>query len=642
MVGLITATPSYSPQSATGGGIGTATEDANEQGYWSLEKCKRAYQDYLWSKRAEIDEQKQARRYRHAAHWTDAQIKILNARKQPVVTYNRIGRKINDIVGIVERLRKDPKGYPRTPQHEQGAELVSMVLREALDEARFKQIKSPTTAERAATEGIGGVEFELIPGDQGDPTIAINEVDGESFFYGRSFKYDFSDAPYMGIGKWLDLDMAIDLIPDKEQELRDSVGDSSDLTSNTDRDIHWFDTSGNRKQVRLIDIWYRHKGEFCWSLFTGSAIIKEGRSPWTDEKGKTASKFIMFSAGVDHDGDRYGFPRDLKSANDEINQRRSKGLHELNARRIIAEQGAFEDPEKARTEAARPDGFIITQKGFAVQFDDQAKMANVQGQLQFLQDAKDEIENYGGNPALIETNANAKSGRAIALLQQAGLAQLGPFILWYSDWKIRVYRQMWCAIKQHWTSERWIRVTDDQSLAQFVKVNEMQVGPGGMPQIVNQLGALDVDIILDEGPDQINMAADTFDALNSLLPSIAPMLTPPLAMVVLEGLFSLSPLPGSIKKKFKDAIAASQQPQQPDPMQQQMQQLQMDDARATIGKKMAEAGKIQADTGKVAADTGKVHIDAQKTMADTAKTQVETADAYTRVGQPEHPAGGYR
>jgi hypothetical protein len=85
----------------------------------------------------------------------------------------------------------------------------------------------------------------------------------------------------------------------------------------------------------------------------------EGKSHLIDEKKKTFCKYIMFSAAVDHDGDRYGFVRNLKSAQDEINQRRSKGLHELNSRRLIAEEGAFNDVEKARREAARPDGVII-------------------------------------------------------------------------------------------------------------------------------------------------------------------------------------------------------------------------------------------------------------------------------------------
>ena len=42
-----------------------------------------------------------------------------------------------------------------------------------------------------------------------------------------------------------------------------------------------------------------------------------------------------------------------------------------------------------------------------------------------LAEAKSEIENYG--PTLVEKGME-KSGRAIALLQQSGLAELGPFI----------------------------------------------------------------------------------------------------------------------------------------------------------------------------------------------------------------------
>ena len=101
-------------------GIGDSTTD--EQ-YWTLSRMKRAYLDYLNSKREEIEEQQDSRRYRHGVHWTAEQIKILRARRQPLVTFNRVGRKIDGVVGLVEKLRQDPKAYPRTPQHEQGAEL---------------------------------------------------------------------------------------------------------------------------------------------------------------------------------------------------------------------------------------------------------------------------------------------------------------------------------------------------------------------------------------------------------------------------------------------------------------------------------------------------------------------------------------
>src|SRR5262245_22481042 len=109
----------YSPGGSTPGPsyAGDLPTD-DESGYWSLQRGRQAYSTYLWSKRPEIDEQINARRYRHGAHWTADQVSVLNDRRQPVVTYNRIGRKIDGIIGLTERLRQDPKAYPRTPQHQ--------------------------------------------------------------------------------------------------------------------------------------------------------------------------------------------------------------------------------------------------------------------------------------------------------------------------------------------------------------------------------------------------------------------------------------------------------------------------------------------------------------------------------------------
>ena len=69
----------------------------------SLARLKQDYLSYLDGKRGEIDEQQEARRYYHGAHWTAKQNKTLNQRKQPIVTYNRLARKINAVVGLLER-----------------------------------------------------------------------------------------------------------------------------------------------------------------------------------------------------------------------------------------------------------------------------------------------------------------------------------------------------------------------------------------------------------------------------------------------------------------------------------------------------------------------------------------------------------
>ena len=175
-----------------------------------------------------------------------------------------------------------------------------------------------------------------------------------------------------------------------------------------------------------------------------------------DEKNKTECKFIWYSANVDQDGDRYGFVRQFKSAQDEVNQRRSKSLHLANTRRIIIEKGSVDSIEKLRQESARPDGVIEINPGFAdkVQFDDANTARETETQLKFLQEAKLELDSYGPTLSLIGETPADLSGRAIQLQQQAGIAQLGPFILSYRGWKVRVYRAIWNAIRKHWQAEQ--------------------------------------------------------------------------------------------------------------------------------------------------------------------------------------------
>jgi hypothetical protein len=603
--------------SASGGGPADLSDnDENKDGSWTLE----------------IQEQQNARRYRHGSQWTSDQIKTFNDRRQPVVTYNKIGRKIDGIVGLVERLKQDPKAYPRTPQHQQGADLATAVLRFIMDRNKWNEV-GPIIAEAAAIDGLAGIELDLKampateqtqpqqgqpPPQQPDYDVMFSPVDNDGFFYDpRSFKHDFSDARYMGIGKYVDEEQLIELLPGMEDDIKAACDSSGELTSNSDKDAKWFQANGDFKQVRLVDVWYKSKGGWRWTLFTGSKILMAGTSPFVDEYEKQFCKYLMFSAQVDHEGDRYGFPRNLQSAQDEVNQRRSKGLHELNNRRIIATKAAVADGnvEALRREAARADGIVLVNTSLDdVRFDDQAKQAAVMGQLEFMRDAAQEIENFGPNPALAGGGggaglANGSSGRAIALLQQAGIAELGPYMLNLRAWKMRVYRSLFNSVQKYWTNERWIRVTDAEGQPQFVKINEVvQIDPvTGTPMLRNAVGELDVDIILDEGPDSITLMQDTYDAISQALPAVAPMLSPGKAAAVMDVLIETSPLPADIKKKFRDA--GQNEAQQPDP--------KTEEAKAKLMLEQQQA-------------TARMALEREKAMADLAsKQQVAQLDQQT-------------
>jgi hypothetical protein len=607
------------PQGGSAAGRNAPITDPQEEdkaGFWPLEKCINAYTTYLDNKTLEIQEQQNARRYRHGAQWTSDQIKTFNERKQPVVTYNKIGRKIDGIVGLVERLKQDPKAYPRTPQHQEGADLATAVLRYLMDRNKWNEV-APLVNEAAAVDGLGGIELDLkpmpapkqtgqgmMPGmpppeqQQPDYDVMFGPVDNDGFFYDpRSMKHDFSDARYVGMGKYVDEELMIELMPGMEDDIKSACDSSLELTSNSDRDTRWFQANGDFKQIRLVDIWYKSKAGWKWALFTGSKILMQGTSPFTDENGQQFAKYLMFSASVDHDGDRYGFVRNLQSPQDEVNQRRSKGLHELNNRRIIATKAAVADTnvEKLRLEAARADGIVLVNTGLDdLRFDDQAKQAQIMGQLEFMRDAAQEIENFGPNAAIAGGDVGkGSSGRAIALLQQAGIAELGPYMTNLRSWKIRVYRSLFNAAQSYWINERWIRVTDAQGEPQFVQINATVPGPDGMPQKQNAIGELDVDIILDEGPDTVTLMQDTYDAISQALPAVAPMLSPTKSAAVMDVLIETSPLPADVKKRFRDA--GEQEQTQPDPKQAEAQAKLQLEQQTSQAKLALEKEKATAD-----------------------------------------------
>ena len=564
--------------------VSTGSTGATKTEYWGLERKKRAYLDYLAAKTDEIEEQKDARRYYHGAQLTQKQYKVLEKRRQPPQIRNHINEAIDGTIGVLEQLRQDPKAYPRTPKQEEGADLATAVLRYVLDEQRWKDI-SPDCARDGAIDGIGGIALELEQGDQGDPEVGFDLVEPDSFFYDpRSCRADFSDAGYMGEGKWFDTETAADLFPDHAEELKGAASDSTDLTSLPDRERKWFSFEGGKRLIRIVEIWYKHHGEWCWGIFTGSISLMEGKSYFFDEKKKTICRYIMFSANVDHDADRYGLVRNIKSTQDSYNFKHSKMNHMLASKRLFITKGAVDNIERTRTEAARADGVVVVNGktvNDGIKTDDQS--FDFAGLAKLMDEDKSELQNYGPNLQMLNETPDL-SGRALQLLKQAGMAKIGPFIISHRGWKLRCYRAIFNAVAKYWTAERWIRVTDNEDVAHFIQINGVGIDPRtGFPAMINALGSLDVDVILDEGPDTVNSQADLYETLQQVLPAVAQMLTPPQAQAAVKLLVDSSALPADAKKQFRQAS----QPQPPDPMQQRA-------AAAEVAGKEADVQETQS------------------------------------------------
>jgi hypothetical protein len=557
----------------------TDDKKSDEASESNLRKRRKEFEDYASVKAREIDEGRLSWRYYHADQWTPEQLKILKKRNQPAITFDRIGRKIDSLVGTVRKLRTDCKCYPNTPRGEAGAEVATQVIRTICDASLFEDLETEACRD-GAVQGIAVDELMLEPGDVGDPDLRFEYRDPKSFFYDpRSLKFDFSDARFHGIYKWADISELDELV----EGASDKVGEAVDhdggywTAYDTDRELLWTD---NRDRVRLVDHWYLEGGVWKWCLHAGRVELMSGDSPFYNERNQSISKFFAFANQIDIDGDHYGFIRRLRGPQDAMNQHRSKSIHIMNTRQLKIKDGAVDDVEVTRREAARPDGTLVyhgDSKDLEIIQPDQEFLM----QTQYYKDAKDEIDNFGPNQMLAMAGQNT-SGRAYNMAQQAGLAELGPFLKNFRMWKLAQYRAAWCAAQRYWTSERFLRVTADEELAQFMQINGVELDAYGRPQLVNALGQIDVDIHIDEGPDTETVMGDVFDTLMALSQNNVPV--PPQAII------EASYLPGKEKKKLNAMIS------QPDPMKMQAAQLELQNKQAELQKTAAEVGKTQSQT----------------------------------------------
>lgn len=565
-----------------------------------LSRKQKWFRAYETNKQRELNEAREARQYYHDKQWTDSEVRRLRNRGQQATVRNRVKRKIDFLVGTEQRLRRDPKAYPRTPKHERDADVATAGLRFVCDQNRWEKVSSDGMHD-GLVSGIG-VAFIGIEGE--DPKL--RHVDVERYFYDpRAVQSDFSDARYMGLHLWLDIDEAKEKWPDKTRPLDDimdaAAGGNTTSVVEQDRDQQWGDFENRR--IRVVEFWEKrslapHMAGFGWyyCYFTGNIELEGGWSPYKGEKDEPDCPYEAWSPYVDEKGDRYGLVRTLKSIQDEINYSASKYLHRLSTRQFFYKEGAVEDVDEFSRQIAKPDGKIKINEhaewGKDVGLvDDTVEM---KGEAERHSMALSEMENYGPNPGLVGQGegVDGASGRALLAQRDSGMTELSPVFERQRDWKLRCYRKMWSRIRQAWTGEKWIRVTDDQDAIQFVGLNQFEFDPmTGELVSQNIVAQIDVDIILDEGPDTIVMNEELMQHFSSM----GEAAFSPAGKLMIE----LSNVNNKDKyMKMIDEAMQATQPQGPPP-----EQIKAEAAMAQIqAKGQQDEKKFQADMALKGAD----------------------------------------
>jgi len=493
------------------------------------------------------------RDYYDGIQLTTEQKAALAQRKQPEMVINRVKRKINFLTGFEKLQRTDPKAFARTPQHDEDAEAATDALRYIADNTKFEQTVS-SVWENMLIEGYGGCELSLkFPMQdlqqttsltKANPKIVINYWAWDRLGYDPHSKAsDFSDSRYFYGIIWMDLDEAKKKWPRAEDQLSATMSSASTTDTYEDKPRHsvWADTK--RRRVRVVQMYYRDAGEWHWSLFTKGGEIKGGRVPFVDEDGESFCPMILQSLYVNRENQRYGEVRDMVHPQDEINKRRSKLLHKLNVRQVIAEAGAVDNERKAQEEIAKPDGYVKINPGF--RFEIPQDLDQTAGQFSLLQHATQEIDLMGPNASLQGKGPVGESGRAVQAKQQGGTVEIATPADRLRNFRLRVYEAVWALVRQYWSAEQWVRVTDDEDNVRFVGLNQ-QVSVGelfleqkkseGLPAerfaefenvvefddrarlqvIKNNVAEMDVDIVVEEAPDVATIQQEQFADLVNL------------------------------------------------------------------------------------------------------------------------------
>jgi hypothetical protein len=557
------------------------------------------------------------RDYYDEKQWTSTEKTELEQRGQPAITYNRIKRKVNSLMGLEKQTRKDPKAFPRNPDDEDAAQAATDALRYVCEDSRWDDTRSEAGKE-LVIEGTAAIMVGVKKTKNGiDPEI--RRIAWDRFYYdAHASAFDFADASYMGVVVWMDLDKAVAKYPQAKDVLQATwaAHEKSETYDDKPKFRLWADHK--RRRVRVCEHYCLTAEGWQFCMFTkGGFVVPPQPSPYKGEDGEPECPIKAVSLYVDRDNNRYGEVRTMIGPQDEINKRRSKALHLISQRQVRASASVQMDPREIQKQMSKPDGVIAAEKDdFEVLPTNDMAQAN----LALLQEAKAEIDLLGPNAALAGKNESDMSGRAILAQQQAGMLEAATFLDRIRVLSLAVYRSVWCRVQQFWNEERWVRVTDDEQNVRFVGLNrpvtmlqamakQMGVTPENAaqveqeaPEIAEQLRALaqdpraqqvvaidnnvtelDVDILVDEGIDTPTVAAEQFDQMLKLA-GTGVLQIPGDVLIEASSLRNKSRLL-EMMKAGQEAAGQSQQ---------MMQEIQMRGAVAEVGKTEAEAALTAA------------------------------------------------
>lgn len=598
--------------------------------------------------------------------WTEADAEELRDRGQAPICYNVITQSINWVIGSEKRGRSDFKVLPRGKEDAKPAQKKTQLMKYLSDVNRTPFNRS-RSFEDAVKVGLGWIESGVTERDNGEPIYNRYESWRNMLWDSASTEFDLSDARYVIRVKWVDLDVAISMFPDRAKMLERSASSSerygTDL-ANGDEMMDFIedemeslgrgmaDHSVNRKRVRMIEVWFRKPervnkivaGKRSGEVFDpqdqnhqqlvqgGESIVAErmmmsmnvcimttggmcylGRSPYRHNK----YPFIpVWGYRRGRDNMPYGMIRAMRDIQDDVNKRASKALFILSANKTIMDKGAVDDMAEFLDEVSRPDGVIVKNTGKELKIDTDRDLAPAH--LSIMSQSIGMIQSVSGvTDEQMGKTTNAKSGVAIQARQDQGSKSTSKLFdnlrfAFQVDGEITL-----SLCEQYFTDEKQFRITNQRGTPEFVEVNT------GLPE--DDITHTQADFIISDSEWRASLRQAQAQQLAEMMPNLPPQVQ----LVLLDLLIEEMDLPNGeeMVKRIRQITGM----RDPDATEPTPEELQAEQAQAEAQKQAQELAAAQLR--KLNSESMKNESNAQKTMVDTVLSSVTAQQTAVEAAQ---------
>lgn len=614
--------------------------------------------------RQELDRQSENRAemavdedYYDSIQWTQEEIDELKERGQAALVYNVIATSVNWIIGSEKRGRSDFKVLPRRKDGGKAAERKTALLK-YLSDVNWLPFERSLAFEEAVKAGIGWLESQIQDDDDGEPIYAGAESWRNIIFDSTYRRLDMSDCRYIFRVKWVDLDVAIALFPERKAQLEMAATDGYDTwgadseDGDEAMDSHEYertlsgasrdDMNYGRKRVRLIEAWFRvperveklrgwtsdFRGEIYdpdderhqEEIASGRAVVSVGPVMRMHCAIMTTSDLLWFGPSPyrhnnypftpiwgfrrARDGMPYGVIRSMRGMQDDINKRMSKAQYILASEKVLVEEGAIDDIDEFRREIARPDSLAVLKNGGLQRVQIGIGKELSQAHLELASRSINMIQQVGGvTDELLGRSTNAVSGVAVQARQEQGSVATNKL---FDNLRLAFQQhgeKELSLIEQFMTEQKQFRITNSRGTPEYVSVND------GLPE--NDITRTKADFIVDEAEWRATMR----QAAVAELLQVAQNLPPQVIMTILDLLVESMDIPNrdEIVKRIRqvtgqrDPDAEELTPEEQQAMQAQAMQQQMLQAMAAaeLAEKQGRAAKAQADAALASVRAGK-------------------------------------